>query len=118
MSKRIVAIVDDNRGILYSFQLVLEAYGFKVMVYSSSSSFLDDLATRPACLIVDQNMPGMNGLELVATLRQGENWIPVMLTTGLWSADMSASAAQLGIESVFQKPVGVDDLLNFVGKYC
>jgi len=118
MSGGTVAIIDDNEDVLDSLGLVLEMYGFAVTPYAVSGSFLDDFAARPSCLIVDQNMPGMKGLELVARLRQQGNLIPVLVTTGLPSSDIAEDAARLGIERVITKPAKVDDLLNFVSKYC
>jgi FixJ family two-component response regulator len=118
MSGGIVAIVDDNEALLNSLKSVLDMYGFKVMAYATASSFFEDRVTRPACLIVDQNMPGMKGLDLVARLRQEGNQIPVLLTTGLPTSDIVENAARLGIERVSAKPTEVDDLLTFVTRYC
>jgi FixJ family two-component response regulator len=118
MSDGIVAVIDDNEDVLDSLSLVLEMYGFAVTPYAMSVSFLEDFTARPSCLIVDQNMPGMKGLELVARLRQQGNLIPVLVTTGLPSSDIAEDAARLGIERVITKPAKVDDLLNFVSKYC
>jgi len=118
MSGGIVAIVDDDKAVLESLRFVLDIYGFKVMAYSMSMSFLEDRVTRPACVIVDQNMPGMNGLELVARLRQEGNLVPVLLTTGMPTTGIAAHAERLGIERVVAKPAELDEFLSFVGKYC
>jgi FixJ family two-component response regulator len=118
MSEGVVAIVDDNISILDSLKFALEIHGYKVETYSSPTSFLDDLTTRPTCLIVDQNMPAMTGLELVARLRQDGNRIPVLLTTGLSSSDLAAGAARLDIGTVIEKPAELDVLLKFVSEYC
>lgn len=118
MSGTVVAIIDDNAGILDIMKFALETFEYKVLAYPMSTLFLEDVRARPACLIVDQNMDGLTGLELVAHLRQAGNHIPVALTTGLLSTDVAARAAQLEVELVLEKPVGLDDLLDFVARHC
>ena len=118
MDDRVVAIVDDNIAILDAVKFVLEIWGFKVLTYPSPAVFLDDVAARPACLIVDQNMPEMTGLELVAELRRNGNTIPVLLTTGLLSSDIVANAERLRIETVMEKPAEPEELLKFLNAHC
>ena len=118
MSGGIVAIIDDSQLILDSLKLVLNMYGFAVNVYASPVSFLEDHAARPACLIVDQNMPGMKGVDLVTRLREDGNAVPVLLTTGVPLNDMTDNVARLDIERVLLKPVELEVLLKFVTRHC
>jgi two-component system response regulator FixJ len=111
----IVAIVDDNVAILNSMELLLGLEGYEVIGYVSPASFLADRTTQPACLIIDQNMPGMTGLELVTLLRQQEDHIPILLMSGFLSTDIITRARELGIRRVLQKPLELDELLEFVG---
>jgi two-component system, LuxR family, response regulator FixJ len=113
-----VAVVDDNSMILSVVKLLLEMEGCDVSTYSSSVSFLDDRAMQPDCLIVDQNMPEITGLDLVARLREGGSRIPVLLMTGSLSPDLVARAAQLGVEKIRQKPLEADVFTKFVQRYC
>ena len=69
---------------------------------------------RPACLIVDQHMPRMTGLDLAERLRDEGAGIPVMLITGSSSPSIVARAALLGVVRVLEKPPEEDDLLSFV----
>jgi two-component system, LuxR family, response regulator FixJ len=109
-----VAVVDDDPAVLDSMKFLLEVAGHRVAIYASAAAFLEDCATRPACLILDQHMPQMTGLELAARLRINGTCIPVLLITGSPSPAIVARAAQLGIEKVLEKPPIEDDLLNFV----
>jgi two-component system response regulator FixJ len=109
-----VAIVDDDAAFRDALGLLLELAGHSVAVYASAAAFLDDLAARPACLILDQHMPRMTGLELAARLRTDGTSIPVMLVTTAPSPAIVARAAQLGIEKVLPKPPTEHDLLSFV----
>jgi FixJ family two-component response regulator len=66
------------------------------------------------CLILDQHMPEMSGLQLTAKLKaEGAN-IPILLMTGSPSPDIIAQAAQLGLGAVPEKPLREEDILSFV----
>jgi FixJ family two-component response regulator len=109
-----IAVVDDDAAVLESFQFMLETAGFHVTTYPSAIAFLEGGETHPCCLILDQHMPLMTGLELIAKLRAKANDIPVMLVTAVLSPAIAARAAELGIEKVLEKPPTEDDLLSFV----
>ena len=113
----IVAIVDDYVPLLDSLRQLLEGEGHEVLTYASPASFLADPGKAPACLIVDHNMPGMTGLELVALLRRDGSKIPVLLTTGLLSPSVVKDAARIGVEAVLEKPAEPDVLLKFVNEH-
>jgi two-component system response regulator FixJ len=113
----IVAIVDDDLAVLDSLKFLLEVVGYRVATYASANAFLGDGATEPACLIIDQHMPGMTGLELAQRLRDDGAAIPILLITGSPSPAIVMRAAQLGIVNVLEKPPEEADLLNFVGAY-
>src|SRR3954447_22119577 len=64
-----VGVVDDDRAVLESFQFMLELAGFAVLTYDSAVAYLAGDGARPSCLILDQHMPYMTGLELAAALQ-------------------------------------------------
>ena len=109
-----VAIVDDDPAVLDSLKFLLEIAGHMVATYASAAEFLGDHARRPTCLILDQHMPHMTGLELAARLRRDGANVPVLLITGSPSATIVSRAAQLGIERVLEKPLDEANLLSFV----
>jgi two-component system, LuxR family, response regulator FixJ len=110
----VVAVVDDDHGVLDSLKFLLETLGHKVAAFASAAAFLADRTLRPACLIVDHHMPEMTGLELAEQLlRQGTS-IPVLLMTGAPSPEIFSRAALLGIWAVLEKPFNDADLLEFV----
>ncbi len=111
------AIVDDDPDVLDSMKFLLKAAGYEVHAYPTAASFLADEAARPDCLIVDQHMPRMTGLELAAHLREEGIGIPMLLVTGSPSPATAARAASLGIEAVLGKPAAAEALLNFVATH-
>jgi len=109
-----VAIVDDDEAVRDSLKFLIEVAGYGVGAYGSAQAFLEDRTASPACLILDQHMPGMTGLELAAQLRAENREMPILLVTGAPSPAIMARAAQLGIVKVLEKPPIEDDLMNFI----
>ena len=68
--KYTIALVDDDRNILTSVQMTLEAEGFQVRTYTDGESALQALLAKPADLaVLDIKMPRMDGMELLQKLR-------------------------------------------------
>jgi two-component system, LuxR family, response regulator FixJ len=109
-----IAVVDDDTAVLDSFRFVLELSGYQVATYSSAMAFLENDRAQAHCLILDQHMPSMTGLELVTRLRADGRNIPIMLVTAAPSPVIAARAAELGIDEVFEKPPSEEDLLRFI----
>ena len=109
-----VAVIDDDPGVVDSLKFLLEVAGHTVRTYASAVAFLQDHEARPACLILDQHMPQMTGLELAAKLRSDGGRIPILLFSAQLSPAIMAKASQLGIEKVLGKPPAEDELLDFV----
>jgi len=112
-SSGVVALVDDDLAVLDSLKFLLEAAGYTVAAYSSATEFLADGTSPPSCLIVDQHMPVMSGLELIAHLRHQSASFPVLMITGNPSASIVARANQLGA-AVLEKAPAEADLLSFI----
>jgi FixJ family two-component response regulator len=112
-----VAVVDDDPAVLNSLKFLLELTGHRVDAYASALAFLEDYVSRPACMILDQHMAQMTGLELVAHLRTEGRHIPILLITGAASPTIIARAAELGVEKVLDKPPSEDELLSFIEAY-
>src|SRR5438034_6363486 len=66
-----IALVDDDRNILTSVSIALEAEGYRIMTYSDGASALDGFKTSPPDLaILDIKMPRIDGMEMLRRLRQ------------------------------------------------
>ncbi|SIQ83112.1 two-component system, OmpR family, response regulator ChvI [Rhizobium sp. RU20A] len=97
-----IALVDDDRNILASVSIALEAEGYKVETYTDGASALDGLLARPPHLaIFDIKMPRMDGMELLRRLRQKSD-IPVIFLT---SKDEE-------IDELFGLKMGADDFIT------
>jgi two-component system response regulator FixJ len=101
----LVIIVDDDVAVRNSLKFSLEVEGFMVRVYAGGSELLRDaeLPRGGSCLLVDQNMPGMNGLDLVAQLRARKIAVPAILMTSYPTAALSERASKAGV-AIVEKP--------------
>ena len=110
-----VAVIDDDNDVGDVLGGLLETMGYQVEVYRSGMDFLSEAQfDRLACLVVDQNMPKMTGLEMIESLSDRGVNIPALLITGAHDADVERKAASLGIMTVLEKPMSHHDLLRFV----
>ena len=101
----IVAVVDDDPAVRNSLKFSLETEGFSVRLYASGAELLKDAALADyGCLIVDQSMPAMSGLELIVRLRDRSIAVPVILTISKPSAALRQRAANAGVPIV-EKPL-------------
>lgn len=111
----IVAVVDDDDDVGDVLGGLLETMGYQVETYRSGMDFLA-LARldRLACLVVDQNMPRMTGLEMIERLSERGINIPALLITGVHDAEVERKAASLGVMTVLEKPMSHHELLRFI----
>jgi two-component system, LuxR family, response regulator FixJ len=102
--KRIILVVDDDSAVRDSHKFSLELEGFEVRTYSNPAEFLnEDNLPESGCLIVNYQMPGMNGLQLVARLRDRQFSMPIILVTGYSNDNLRKRAAIAGV-SIVEKP--------------
>jgi FixJ family two-component response regulator len=109
-----IVVIDDDLAVLDSFRFMLELAGFPVATYPSAIDYLKADRALPRCLILDQNMPQMTGLELISRLRTDGVEVPTILITSARSPAIDARAAEVGVDRVFDKPPSEDELIRFV----
>lgn len=111
----IVAVIDDDDDVGDVLGGLLETMGYQVETYRSGMAFLSAANfDRLACLVVDQNMPNMTGLEMIEHLSGKGINIPALLITGVHDADVERKAASLGVMTVLEKPMSHHELLRFI----
>jgi len=99
-----IALVDDDRNILTSVSIALEAEGFKVRVYSDGAEALRALSTSPVDLaVLDIKMPRMDGMELLSRLRQNTN-LPVIFLTSKDEEVDELLGLRMGADDYITKP--------------
>lgn len=113
----IIHIVDDDPSIRSALARLLEAGGFAVQSYDSAERFVD-AAPREArgCILLDLNMPGIDGLELQARLAHAGNLLPIVFLTGSGDFESSVRAIKAGAEDFLAKPVRGEALFDAIGR--
>ena len=107
-----ILLVDDDAALRTALKFSLELEGFDVETYESAEALLlrDDVA-RKACMVVDLNLPGIDGLEAVRQMRlRGAN-LPALLITSHPRAAVRDGAAALGA-AIVEKPLLGDQLMG------
>ena len=100
----VIALVDDDRNILTSVSIALQAEGFATRVYSDSEAALKALGDNPPDLaIFDIKMPNMDGLELLRRLRE-KSQIPVIFLTSKDDELDEALGLAMGADDYITKP--------------
>jgi two-component system chemotaxis response regulator CheY len=113
-----IFLVDDSTTVLLSTGSILTKAGYQVEKASSGDEALGKLkgGLKPDLMITDLNMPGMNGIDLIKSVRQLPNFrfMPILfLTTESQQAKrMEAKAA--GASGWLVKPATADELLNTI----
>ncbi len=111
MHPPLVCVVDDDAAVRESVEDLIREEGFHVDSFDSAEGFLG--RTRldpPACLILDQVLPGMSGLELYEELTRSGLDAPTILMTGHGDVSTSVRAIKAGAVDVLTKPYDDGDL--------
>jgi len=114
----IVAVVDDDAAVCNSLKFALELEGFTVRTYASGAELFRarDIA-KCDCFVVDERMPGMNGLEVIAEMREKHISAPAILIISQPSARVSARAAKSRVPIV-EKPLLGNTLVERIREAC
>ncbi|WP_063265975.1 response regulator transcription factor [Aurantiacibacter luteus] len=103
-SQRVIALVDDDRNILTTLSIALQAEGYATRVYSDGEAALAALRQNPPDLAVfDIKMPRMDGLELLRKLRETSDLPVIFLTSKDQEADEEVGLA-MGADDYIAKP--------------
>ncbi len=109
---RVVAVVDDDPAVRESLRFLLETAGHTVETYGSGMHFLAEAQpARVSCLVLDQQMPQLTGLDLLARLRAGGLSTPALIVASATGPKLAKRATELGVAGVLEKPLAQDDLL-------
>jgi len=114
-SEGTVFVVDDDASVLDSLVVLLMSAGLKVIPYDSGLSFLRtyDPAIR-GCLVLDIQMPDMNGLELQEKLTEKQATMPIIMITGHGDIKMAVKALKRGAFDFIEKPFTDEVIINCI----
>src|SRR3954447_26962814 len=112
---REIFIVDDDPLVLNALTIVLSREGYQVTGFGEGASFLDAAKARtPTCIILDVQMPGQSGLEILRDLNAQQYPAPIFIMSGVGDIPMAVEAIKSGALDFIQKPFDAATLVTQV----
>jgi CheY-like chemotaxis protein len=121
MAAEQVLVVEDNEKNMKLFRDVLQATGFRTLEATTGEDAVElALANEPALVLMDVQLPGIDGLEALSRLRQDERTasIPVLALTAQAMAGDRERFLEAGFDGYLSKPVDVAELIEAVREHC
>ena len=113
MTRNLISIVDDDESVRRTTKLLVESFGYRAAVFESAETFLNSgQLCDTACLVVDVQMPGMNGLQLQSHLAAEGCFIPIIFITAYGDQESRRRALQAGAVAFLDKPFSDEQLLK------
>lgn len=116
-----IIIVEDDDAVRASLVTLAELRGWNVTAFASALEFLDwseEAEVRPACLVIDLQMPEMNGAELAEWLQSHNRNIPTLALTAWPDGDLAHRASSAGVSKVMSKPITPSEWIRAVEQVC
>ena len=107
-----VSVVDDDESMCRMLSRGIQAAGFDVAVFNSAEEFLDSgNPSNSDCLVLDVDLPGMNGIELQQHLNESGTDISIIFMSGHADERMKKRALEAGAAGFFSKPLSINTLV-------
>lgn len=111
----LIHVVDDDPSFRAAVAELLKARGYQVALHESAMQLLaTPLGSAPACILLDVQMPGMDGPQLQARLAGLGHRLPIVFLTGHGDIALSVQAIKAGAEDFLTKPVRKEKLLQAI----
>ena len=112
-----VIVIDDDPGVRDAMQRLLEAEGYDVQTHASAEEFLAKESPHgTGCLLIDEGLPGISGLDLLRQLTAQKHHLPAIMITGHSNVPMAVEAMKFGAADFIDKPVSAEELLASVAR--
>jgi len=111
----IVFIVDDDISVRESLELLMQTEGWQTQTFASAEDFLaHPRASVPSCLVLDVNLPDLNGLDLQRRVAADRAHMPIIFITGFGDIPMTVQAMKAGAIEFLTKPFGDEVILSAI----
>jgi FixJ family two-component response regulator len=115
VAKDLISVIDDDESVRRTTTRLIESFGFRAAAFESAESFLSSgHLNDTSCLIVDVQMPGMNGLQLQSQLAAAGRNIPIIFITAFDDKESRRRAMQAGAVTFLGKPFNDEQLLESI----
>ncbi len=110
-----IYLVDDDESVRRSVGFMLKTSGHKVESYLSGTEFLKDVPSLdPGCVVLDIQMPEIDGLEVQAELRERGVQFPIVVMTGHGDVEVAVTAMKAGAVDFIEKPFEKEVMLDAI----
>ena len=111
----IVFVVDDDLSVREALEMLIAAAGWRPALFGSARSFLEAAeTTAPSCLLLDVNMPDLNGLDLQGMVTQSGSKMPIIFISGYRDVQATVQALKAGAMDFLTKPIDSAELLDAI----
>jgi FixJ family two-component response regulator len=111
----VIAILDDDESLRRALTRVLRIGGFSTVEFASGDEFLKSWRLDPpACLVLDLEMPGVSGMEILEALTVAKAQFPVIVITAHDAPHVREQSMRHGAVAYLRKPVDITGLLEAV----
>ena len=112
-----ILIIAEDEAVRDSLCALLQSFSYDVAPFASGEEFFGRMSIGGDCLLVDQSMPGMCGLDVLEHLYATDDPIPAVLMSGHCNFSIALRAECLGV-NVLPKPVPEEMLLMCIERVC
>ena len=117
MSK--ILVIDDERSIRDLLHALFSQKGYDVVLAENGPRGLELLRQeQPYVIVLDLNMPEMNGLTVLRHIRSLNRDQPVIMFSGTWTPEREQQVQTLGVSAIIQKELLLDRLEDAVKRLC
>jgi FixJ family two-component response regulator len=111
-----IHIVDDDPAVARALKRLLRSWGMQVRTFTSGAKFLAALDASPDadCYVIDVQMPGMTGLEVLDRLRAAGLDVPVVFMTAHETEGVEGQAMRAGAVGFLRKPFADEKLIELI----
>jgi DNA-binding response OmpR family regulator len=107
-----IVMIEDEKDIVDSLQLLLEQSEFEVIPFLSAEEFFSAEKRPDYCIyLVDWNLPGIKGVDIVKTIRLKDKLSPIFMISAYNKSDQIIEGLQAGADDYITKPFNYDELL-------
>src|SRR5215831_20974707 len=111
----VVFVVDDDVSVRESLELLIRCAGWQPEIFASAQAFLSRPPVEtPSCLVLDIELPGLNGLELQERIAADRDEMPIIFITGYADVPKTIRAMKGGAVEFLTKPFPPDALLRAI----
>ncbi|HHT9155859.1 MAG TPA: response regulator [Candidatus Tripitaka sp. YC43] len=118
-AKKRILIIDDEEPIRFALTTILQDQGYEVDASETGNAGLKKLEeTRYNIVLLDYNLPDINGLEVAQKAREIDNDVPIVFISAYGTTDVILRAVRLGAFDFIEKPIHSEELFSSIERWA